>query len=101
MTAYFMIAAWDAPGSPERRAGALADHFAHIEAQMESIAVAGPLKDAGGASIGSLLIFKARTAAEAEALLLADPYSKAGVWERYEIHPFIPAAGEWIGGKTW
>jgi len=25
----------------------------------------------------------------------------AGVWERWEIHPFTPAAGEWIGGKTW
>ena len=98
---HFSIFAWDAPNSIEPRASAQSDHFAHVETMMEKIAIAGPLKDSKGSSIGSLFVLKAETLDEAEAILRSDPYFKAGVWERWEIHPFVPAAGEWIGGKIW
>ena len=68
---------------------------------MERIAVAGPLKDAGGANIGSLFVLNVESAAEAEAALRSDPYFAAGVWAKQEIHPFLAAAGEWVGGTTW
>ena len=68
---------------------------------MERIAVAGPLKDAGGANIGSLFVLNVESAAEAEAVLRSDPYFAAGVWAKHEIHPFLAAAGEWVGGTTW
>jgi uncharacterized protein len=101
MTGYFVVFAWDTPSSLGARAAANAEHFAHIETIMDKIAVAGPMKDREGQNIGSLLLFKVASYDEAEALLHADPYFKARVWERWEIHPFLPAAGEWIGGKIW
>lgn len=68
---------------------------------MDKIAIAGPLRDENGLSNGSLFVFKTMSPEEAEELFRSDPYFKAGVWTRWEVHPFLPAAGEWIGGKTW
>lgn len=101
MSSHFTIFAWDTPGSAEHRSTQQAAHFAHVETILDKIALAGPLRDADGQSIGSLFVLKVATAEEAEMLFRADPYFKAGVWERWEIHPFLPAAGEWIGGKIW
>lgn len=101
MNKHFTIYAWDAPGSAKPRATQQTAHFAHIETILDKIALAGPLRDDAGQSVGSLLIFKVASAGEAEMLFRADPYFKAGVWERWEIQAFQPAAGEWIGGKIW
>ena len=98
---YFAIISHDAPGSVGPRLAHRDAHFAHIETIVEKIAVAGPIKDAAGANIGSLVVLKCETAEEAEAILKSDPYFAAGVWARWDIHPFLPAAGEWIGGKIW
>jgi uncharacterized protein len=98
---HFVIVAWDGPNSLEKRAANRDAHFAHIETVMEKIAVAGPLKDDAGVNIGSLFILKVASHAEAEALLRADPYFAAGIWDRWTINPFLPAAGEWTGGARW
>jgi uncharacterized protein len=98
---YFAIVSHDAPDSVGPRADARDAHFAHIETILDKIAVAGPLKDADGNNIGSLVVLKCDSAADAEAILKSDPYFKAGVWERWDIYPFLPAAGDWIGGKIW
>jgi uncharacterized protein len=98
---YFVILAWDVAYSAPRREKALAAHFAHIETVMDHIAVAGPLKNDSGGNIGSMFVLKVDSVADAEAILKVDPYFKAGVWERWTIHPFVGAAGEWVGGKTW
>ncbi|WP_299323030.1 YciI family protein [Parasphingopyxis sp.] len=76
-------------------------HFAHIETIMDKIRVAGPVRDAEGNTIGSMLIFDAESEAEARDLLDRDPYASADIWESVEIRPFLPAAGAWIGGKIW
>lgn len=68
---------------------------------MDRLAIAGPLKGPSGAFIGSLLIVRAADEAGARAILEADPYFEAGVWAQCDIAEFVPAAGEWIGGKTW
>lgn len=101
MSAYFSIMAWDGPKGAVARAESTAAHLAHIETIMDKIAVAGPLKDSAGGNVGSLFVVTAASAAEAEAILKTDPYFQAGVWDRWEVHSFIAAAGEWVGGKTW
>jgi uncharacterized protein len=101
MSSHFAIFTWDAPGSAAPRATAQQAHMQHIDTVFDKIAIAGPIRDDEGNSIGSLFVLKVATSEEAEAILRADPYFKAGVWERWEIHPFLPAAGEWIGGKIW
>lgn len=98
---HFAIISHDAPGSAGPRAAARDAHFAHFETIIDKIAIAGPLKDADGTNIGSLVVVKCDSAAEAEAILKSDPYFAAGVWERWDIYPFLAAAGEWVGGKTW
>jgi uncharacterized protein len=101
MSNHFAIIAWDGPNSAELRAAANADHFAHIETIMDKIAIAGPLKDDEGQNIGSMLVLKAESVDEAEAIMKSDPYFKAGVWARWDVRAFLPAAGNWIGGKIW
>lgn len=89
----------DEPGRLRKKLAAA--HFAHIETIMDKIRVAGPVRDENGDTIGSMLIFNAESKAEARALLDRDPYAGADIWESIEIRPFLPAAGEWIGGKIW
>ncbi|MGL5839796.1 MAG: YciI family protein [Sphingorhabdus sp.] len=101
MREYFAIYAWDAPGSASKREAARDAHFAHVETIIDHIAIAGPIKDKEGLNIGSLFVLKVQSHKAAEELFHADPYFAAGVWGRWEIHPFLPAAGEWIGGKIW
>lgn len=98
---HFAIICWDSPGSADARASARDAHFARIEGIMDALSVAGPLKDADGNFVGSLVIVTAETEAGARDILEADPYFAAGVWDRFEIHDFLPAAGAWIGGKVW
>ena len=97
--------AWctDYPGDePTRlREELSAAHFAHIEEIMDKLHVAGPVRDEAGKTIGSMLIFAVDSESEARALLERDPYAGADIWETVEILPFLPAAGDWIGGKIW
>lgn len=101
MTGHFSIFAWDRPGIAVLREETRSAHFRHIETVIDQIAIAGPIRNEEGQNIGSLLVLKAASPAEAEAIFRADPYFKAGIWERWEIHPFLPAAGEWIEGRIW
>ncbi|APE28125.1 YciI family protein [Aurantiacibacter gangjinensis] len=78
----------------------LAAHLAHIEANLDRYAVAGPLKDEGGTN-GSLLIVKATSREDARAFLEADPYFHAGIWPTIAIEPFCAVAGDWVGGAAW
>lgn len=98
---HFAIIAWDAPGSAPIRKAAREAHFARIDGIIDSLAIAGPLRDEAGDFVGSLVIVTAADEAGARAILEADPYFAAGVWDRIEIREFLPAAGQWIGGTTW
>lgn len=98
---HYAIIAWDAPGSEAARASKRAEHFARVERIMDRLAIAGPLRDADGRFTGSLVIVEADSEADARSVLEADPYYAAGVWDRFEIRSFLPAAGGWIGGKAW
>lgn len=98
---HYAVIAWDVPDSAAIRDAARGHHFAHIERIIDKVAVAGPLKDAGGAIIGSLVVLDVADAAEAEAVFTSDPYFAVGVWGTWTINPFLAAAGEWVGGKIW
>jgi uncharacterized protein len=83
------------------RRTALAAHLSYVESILDEIAVAGPLRDEAGSIIGSLLIFRTESLAQAKALLERDPYFNAQIWEHVSFHHFGGSAGAWVGGKTW
>ncbi len=101
MSKAYAVMAWDGPNGTAKRDEFRRQHFAHIQTIIDKVLIAGPLKDAAGAFTGSLVVVKADDEAEAEAILKSDPYFKAGVWDRWDIQFFLPAAGDWVGGKIW
>ncbi len=79
-----------------------AAHFAYIETILAKLLVAGPLpSEDDGAHVASLFIYSVDSADEARELLQADPYYQAGIYGEIELQPYIPAAGQWIGGTIW
>lgn len=78
----------------------LGQHLAHIEANIDDYAVAGPLKQ-DGATIGSMLVIKAEDEDSARAKFEADPYFAAGVWQSIRTSEFMGVAGDWVGGAAW
>jgi hypothetical protein len=90
----------DGESSAPMREAALAAHLDHVSAHIDHYAVAGPLKD-GPLTVGSMLVIKARDAAEAQARFEADPYFAAGVWDSVMMDEFRAVAGEWVGGAAW
>lgn len=92
----------DAPDSAEARRSASRAHLRWVESMLERIALAGPLySEEGGEMIGSLYLFRTRDLDEARRWLESDPYFQAGFWSRIEFRPFLPAAGDLIGGTVW
>jgi hypothetical protein len=100
MDSYWAVIARDRPGADAKRLAVRDAHFAYIATIHERIAVAGPLRKDGGFA-GSLLIYHAEGEAEARALLEADPYFVADIWESVIVEPFTAAVGTWVGGKRW
>ena len=101
MVKYFAIVTTDKPGATATRMAKLREHLAHVEATIDQLAIAGPLRDQDGNFTGSLLIVKADSEAEARAMLENDPYFHAEIWSDIQIRAFGAAAGDWVGGKTW
>lgn len=92
----------DALGGAELRRGKMAEHLEHIEEIEERIKVAGPVMGPDGEGpVASLLIFEVGSLDEATAMLHADPYYQAGVWQEINIQEFKGVVGSWVGGKTW
>lgn len=56
--------------------------------------MAGPFLGDDGKPCGSLVVIEAEDRAAAEALAAADPYAKAGLFEKVEIKPF-----NWVFNK--
>ena len=98
MTALFAITCRDAPRSADLRAATRKTHFAHIASLGEDFMLGGPISGPDGKPFGSLMILRAADVATVRAIVEADPYRVAGVWESYEIVGFTPANGVWVGG---
>ena len=92
----------DGPDSQPARKAAAQDHLQYVQTILERIALAGPLfSDDGQRMIGSLYVFKTDSLAEARRWLEADPYFAAGFWQSIDFRPFLPAAGDFVGGTIW
>lgn len=85
----FLVHCQDAPGAAERRAAAAADHRRYIEQNRERIYMGGPLvDDSRSTRIGSVLVLKAASREEAQAIMDAEPYNANGVFESVLIRAF-------------
>ncbi|WP_407875695.1 YciI family protein [Qipengyuania nanhaisediminis] len=74
----------------------------HKQAQREFMAeheenyrAAGPLTNARGDFVGSLLIIEAEDEAAARATVNDDPYLTGGVWQSIRVDRFHPVRGRW------
>ncbi len=84
----FAVTNIDKPGVTELRAAtrtAHLDYFATIAAKLYQ---AGPTMGRDGKPNGSLVIVDAADFAEVEALMAADPYAKAGIFESTTISSY-------------
>ena len=80
----------------------MAGHLAHIEAIVDHIAMAGPLKDPAGEKIvGSMLVYRTNDLEQAKVWLDGDPYARCGIWGTIEWSRLVLAAGTLVGGVTW
>ena len=86
------------------RAGALPTRLAHYEAHKSFLSDTGPLQvsivmsgpltaDDGQTMIGSLFVFEAPAREAVERFSAADPFQRAGIWERVTITGFIRRQG--------
>jgi hypothetical protein len=92
----------DGPESQAARKAAAQEHLRYVESILDRLALAGPLfSDDGSRMIGSLYVFKTGSLDEARRWLEADPYFKAAFWQSIDYRPFLPAAGEFVGGTVW
>jgi hypothetical protein len=90
----FMLACFDKPNSLELRMATREAHLAYVRENVATVKVAGPMLDDAEAMAGSLFILEAGDRAQVEAFSAADPYRKAGLFERVEIRGFRASIGQ-------
>jgi hypothetical protein len=101
MSRHYAVIDYDGPDGAGMRDWFRAVYFAHVERIIDNIALAGPFQTEGSGFIGSLIVVSADSVEPAQAIVASAPYLKAGVPDRWQVHPFLAAAGDWPGGKTW
>ncbi|MEO1568699.1 MAG: YciI family protein [Pseudomonadota bacterium] len=91
----FVVYCLDKPGAVQVR---LANRSAHLDwaaGFKDRIATAGPMFDADGETfIGSLFVIASDSLDDVRDWATEDPYAKAGLFERVDIHPFRWVLGE-------
>lgn len=91
----FLVNARDKPNSTDLRLANRQDHLQWASEFSHKIAMAGPvLSDDGEKMIGSTFVIEFDTKEEVEAWAAADPYAKAGLFDRTEIIPFLWLIGD-------
>jgi hypothetical protein len=93
--ALFVLTCIDKPNALDLRMATREAHFSWARRHPAgTIRLGGPFLDEKGDMAGSLIIIEAADMAAAEAFSLADPYRKAGLFERVEIRPWKATFGE-------
>ena len=85
----YAIICFDRPDSAALRDAHRAAHVDFLKTHSAKIAFGGPLKATPeGASTGALIVVDCATRNEAEALIGADPFNRAGVYESVAVRAF-------------
>jgi len=85
----YAIVCFDRPDSASLRDAHRADHVKFLDLHEKQIVFGGPLKGAAdGPSTGALIVVNCATRQEAEALIGADPFFRAGVYESVAVRAF-------------
>lgn len=66
-----------------------------MEEHSDNYRAAGPLTNARGEYVGSLLIIEAEDESAARATVNDDPYLVGGVWQSIRVDRFEPVRGRW------
>ncbi|MGC6472358.1 MAG: YciI family protein [Parvibaculales bacterium] len=92
--ALYSLICWDKPNAFHIRKANRDKHLAYLKASA-NMKFAGPyLSEDGAEMIGSHIVLECDTREQAEDWADADPYSKAGLFARTEIHPWLHAIGK-------
>lgn len=97
----WLFIAIDKPGMSEARRAATQPHIPYIDGVLPQLLVGGPIVDSDRKIIGSMLLYRAETEAQARALFENDPLTKAGIFETVSVQRFVGAAGTFLGGTSW
>ena len=89
----FTLACRDKPESFDLRARTRDAHLAYLAERAGEVRLGGPWLDGEGRSVGSLVIVEAEDQVAAEAFAAADPYARAGLFERVEVTPWRLVVG--------
>jgi len=85
----FVVRCQDKPGHQQVRLDNRSAHLAFLNAHLDTLVLAGPLlSDDRQAMTGSLLVFNITDRAALDAVLAADPYAKADLFESVTVTPF-------------
>ncbi|MCB8873905.1 YciI family protein [Acidisoma silvae] len=84
----FAINNLDKPDSFALRAATRDTHLAYLDGFVSQLVIAGPLLNAEGKSIGSLIVIEAESQAAAEAIAAQDPYAAAGLFQIVTVTPY-------------
>jgi uncharacterized protein YciI len=91
--ALFMLACFDKPDALELRMATREAHLAYVRDNAAAVKLAGPMLDQADGMAGSLFILDVADRAAALAFNAADPYQKAGLFERVETRGFKASIG--------
>ena len=69
-------------------------HLAYVAGKKAEVKLGGPLLSDAGEMAGSLLVLDVADKAAAEAFSAADPYTRAGLWQRVAITGFRASLGQ-------
>jgi uncharacterized protein YciI len=84
----------DKPNALELRKANRPEHLDYVKGAGEMVRLAGPFLTEAGDMAGSLLVLEAADLAAAQAFCAADPYAKAGVFERVEVQAWRVGIGQ-------
>ena len=90
----FTLVCIDKPGALDLRMATREAHLTWARERMDQLKMGGPFLDEAGAMVGSLMIVEADDLAAAQAFSAADPYTRAGLFERVDIRGFRVTLGQ-------
>lgn len=89
----FVLHCVDKPDSLALRMATREAHLAYVRGLGPVIKFGGPMLNEAGEMAGSLIVVEADDLDAARAVSANDPYAKAGLFERVEIHGFRAVLG--------